>query len=215
MAAIKSSAVPGLVMSPKVQAKMVVSTELKIEPSIGIIARKIDKLGLDIRSFREPLKRSVQRVMGPSFQANFDAGGRPLPWRPLADETVRQKRGNAKPLTRTGKLRKAVGQLNIWTISRETAFVSDLPSRVWYGKVHQAGADYQVLVRNPASLEDYGRMYDMFDIIRSRSDAPEGFMYSNVSIPRRRFIVMQDEDADAIEQIFLDWLGERVRRAMR
>lgn len=112
------------------------------QPSIGLVAKDFDKLGLDIRSFREPLKRSIQQVLAPSFRKNFDVGGRPR-WQPLSSETIEirqrlNKRGKGI-LIRTGTLRRVASQLNIWTITTTSAVIKDLPSRIWYGTLQQAG----------------------------------------------------------------------------
>ena len=168
---------------------------LEFEPSIGFMARRVNKLGADIRSFKEPLLRSI-KYMGSSFDMNFQKGGRPEKWQDLADETWKKKRG--KILDETGALRKAVKQLNIWTVSRDSAFVNDLPDKVWYGKVHQQGwGGQQVTVPN-IGLGGAGQTTTV------TADLAEG------GIPQRRFIMMQDEDIIIIERIFTDYLGERV-----
>lgn len=114
-------------------------------PTIGISAARVDKFDLDIRSFREPLQRVVKLVMIPSFQANFAAGGRPIPWASLAPDYAERTRGNMDAvddhiLVLTGRLQRTMGQLNIWDFSKTTATIKGLPTRVWYGAVHQAGA---------------------------------------------------------------------------
>ena len=53
-------------------------------PSPFVVAAQFDALGVSVRSFREPLKRSIQQVLSPSFQKNFDVGGRP-PWKALSE----------------------------------------------------------------------------------------------------------------------------------
>lgn len=110
----------------------------QITPSIGLVARDIDRLGLDIKSFKEPLTTSVKKVIIPSIRRNFDQGGRPE-WPPLSEVTIKI-RGEAWPiLRRTGKLRKAATRFNIWDIGQTSATVRRLPDTVWYGALHQAG----------------------------------------------------------------------------
>jgi phage gpG-like protein len=106
-----------------------------------IVAAGFRQLGKDIKSVKEPLKRSIQQVMAPSFQKNFDVGGRPA-WEPLHPATIAAK-GHSKPLVRSGTLRSVAGQLNIWTIQGQQgrAFVSRLPDRAWYGAIHQEGSE--------------------------------------------------------------------------
>lgn len=152
------------------------------EPSLAITASQLDKLGIDIRSFKEPLKRCVQQVMAPSFRKNFDAEGRPDAWEPLAEWTVEYRElkgftGDGPILNRTGLLKRTMQQLNIWTINTTTASLQGLPDKIWYGAIHQAGY--------------------------------AGGGKAN-AIPQRQFALLQDEDFDAIEKIFEDWLDERI-----
>lgn len=161
--------------------------QFAFRPSIGIMARDVDKLGLDIRSFREPLKRSIQQVLAPSFQKNFTVGGRPR-WTPLADATVERREeagypGHKPILVRTGLLKRTMGQFNIWTVDTQKAALLDLPAKIWYGKIHQGG---------------YGT---------------PGSLYRGVTgagIPRRPFALIQPEDNAAIERVFSKWLQERI-----
>lgn len=155
--------------------------QFAFQPSIGISARRIDTLGLGIKSFREPLKRSIQQVLAPSFRKNFDAEGRPDSWESLSDVTV-EMRGSAGPiLNRTGLLKRTIQQFNIWTVDAQKAALLDLPQKIWYGKVHQAG---------------YGRRGSG----QSRA----------AGIPARPFVMVQDEDYEAIDRVFERWFLERM-----
>lgn len=188
-------------------------------PSIAITAARIDKLGMDIRSFHEPLKRSVQRVMGPSFQKNFDAGGRPDPWEPWSDSTIeiRERMGHPSRsiLIKTGALRRVMGQLNIWRITRTTAIITDLPGKVWYGAVHQAGYDGGSMA---SRIRRHGG--DAGAALRSIIDDQKQSMRTGVpiksagtaAIPARPFVMFQDEDEDDVTEIFMEWLSERIAR---
>lgn len=109
-------------------------------PTLEVFGASIFEFGLDIRSFKEPLKRSIQQVVAPSFQKNFEVGGRPT-WEPLAESTIEYKTSKGfelSPLIRTRNLQKIAGQLNIWTITQFEAFVSQLPGAL-YGRFHQWG----------------------------------------------------------------------------
>lgn len=118
----------------------ITSVKWDLRPSVGIVAKDIERLGLDIRSFKEPLSRVVKMVMIPSIRKNFDAGGRPA-WEPLAEGTIKRRDNSAWPiLDETGKLRRKATQFNIWTITAGSATVRALPSDVFYGAFHQAGA---------------------------------------------------------------------------
>lgn len=152
-------------------------------PSPVIIAADIDKMALDIRSFRVPLTRSVQQVMIPSIQENFASGGRPA-WQSVADAT-RQIKANLgaslTPLTRTGALKRNMGYVSMWDITTSQATIAALPDRISYGSIHQSG---------------------------SQSGSGRG---SN--IPARPFAVFQDADEEKISQVFDQWLAERARAA--
>lgn len=187
----------GLIITPALMQHQV-SIDLNFEPSVGILARKVDKLGASIRSFKEPLKRAVKDVMIPSIRRNFDEGGRPA-WEPLAPATIENRGGDTAPLVRTGLLRRTMGYINIWHIDGEKAMITDLPDSIWYGKVHQAGmgATREVVrIKNPLT-----------------GKYTESVSGNIAGIPARPFVVMQDEDVDDIEEIFDDWIDERVRAA--
>jgi phage gpG-like protein len=158
----------------------------EFKPSIGLSARRIDKLGLEIKSFREPLSRSIKQVLAPSFKRNFQVGGRPDKWEPLAEETVKFRArdgfGPLPILVRTGLLRKTIQQFNIWNVNETQAAITDLPEKIWYGKVQQAG------------------------LVKGGKSAAAG------NVPAREFVLIQGEDYDKIEKVFSDWFAERMVR---
>jgi phage gpG-like protein len=178
-----------------------IAMDIQIDPAPMLMMRKFDGLAKDVRSFREPLKRAIQKVMAPSFQKNFDVGGRVPPngakWVPLSAFTVKMK-GHAQPLVRSGKLRRVAGQLNIWTIQGQgqegRAFISGLPARTWYGIMHQSGA--------------FGaaRLGQLKPRTLTIGDALPG------EVPARPFFVVQKEDYEKVGEIFEDWVDERRRR---
>lgn len=132
-----------------------VDLQFTFRPSIGISARQLNVFGMNIKSFREPLKRAIQQVIAPSFRRNFEVGGRPQPWAPLAEYTV-EVRGSSEPiLVRSGLLARTMTQLNIWTIDTQKAALLDLPPKIWYGKIHQFGnIDTNTPARPFAVLQD-------------------------------------------------------------
>jgi phage virion morphogenesis protein len=158
---------------------------LSFDPPLAVIKRDLDKLGVDIRSFREPLKRSIQKVIIPSIQKNFDAGGRPA-WAPYADSTIEfhemlNEDLSSSMLVKSGALKATMSFLSNWTISTTSATLTDLPQRVWYGKVHQAGGK-------------------------------GGKAGHTGVIPARPFVMFQDEDGTAITEVFAQWLDERIMK---
>jgi len=174
---------------------------LTLEPSVGISAAKIDRLGADIRSFHEPLKQAVKEVMIPSFYENFVSGGRPK-WPPLAESTLTVRRtqwnfGGTDPLLLTHALMHATQHINLWTITKSAAFIVGLPENVWYGAIHQRGS------MGPMSR---GLRPETLARIQARMQT----MGVGMRIPARPFLMIQSEDEEAIEQIFKNWLDERV-----
>lgn len=186
------------------------------QPSPGIVAKDIDRLGIDIRSFKEPLIKAIRLVMMPSIRKNFEMGGRPEPgWPPLAEYTVKV-RGEAWPiLVRSGALKKVATSFSIWTIGQTTASIRELPSKVWYGNLHQAGyGSIGQIARKelgpratPQDIQD--RAMQLF------LGARPAHQQSKIVIPQREFAVFQDEDMEKIQEIFIDWVEQRADRVGR
>jgi phage gpG-like protein len=189
--------------------------DMHFEPSIGITARRVDKLGLDIRSFRDPLRRAIKEVMAPSFQANFDAGGRPS-WAPQSEATqeIRGRLGGGGGLMiKSGSLRRVMGQINIWTISKDVAMIKDLPARVWYGKVHQAGYEGSSMrgrLRKHGGDAKAALDSLLDDQYKAMKAGKRVSVAGAASIPARPFVMFQPEDEDDIAEIFIKWLDERL-----
>jgi len=142
------------------------TSRMDFQPSPAIIAAGLLKMADDVSSAKEPLTKAVKEVMIPSFQQNFNQGGRPA-WAPLSDVSV-QLRGSASPvLIRSGRLQRTMGQMNIWTITDQHAVIERLPEDVWYGNLHQTGnRKKSVLPARPFALiqpEDEGKIIEIFD----------------------------------------------------
>jgi phage gpG-like protein len=194
-------------------------------PTPAILAAQYVKLGLDIRSFREPLTRSVREVMSPSIRKNFDVEGRPS-WPALSDvtRTIREYYGfpGGPILKRKGTLKKVAGQINIWTIDSEKAFISDL-RQASYGIIHQTGARFTPRSGGGAGMSELARtaMRKRGKVVTSQAEGPSAERRAVVTekgggsntIPARPFLLIQDEDVAAIEDVFERWLRERVARA--
>lgn len=189
----------GLIITPQLLGAQVTSLDLHFEPSAGVIARKLDTLGMSLKDFRTPLRRSLQQVIIPSIQMNFHKHGRPK-WVPLAESTVKRK-GSYVPLQRSGALKAAMNDISIWTIQRQMALLTDIPQSVWYGKVHQAG---------------YGVEEETFTVVNIATGQSETHTMADVGaggIPARPFVMIQPSDEPLIEQVFDIWLAERIAKA--
>lgn len=191
---------------------------LTFSPSLGIAAARIDRLGLDIRSFREPIMRSIRQVMVPSIRKNFEEGGRPEAWEPLSDVTLeaRSRTGNGEQtLIRTGTLESVATQINIWTVTNTTGMITDLPDKAWYGKVQQGGYGgmSSLIKKHSGNIAKASAEHTASLLSALKSGTSISGSGSGVNIPARPFLVYQDEDIDAIHEVFMKWLAERVQRA--
>jgi phage gpG-like protein len=190
------------------------------KPSVGILARDIDLLGMRLSTFREPLQRSIVEVMIPSIRKNFEAEGRPG-WTPMAESTrlIRARlggSGSSRLLHKTGALQAAATSESLWSVTDVFAAVKALPASVSYGNVHQegyGGMGRQVKAHmkrgaSPAAAAK-AAMKALDKKILSGGMAGGGGG-STVNIPARPFVLFQDEDEDAIMEIFDLWLAEQL-----
>jgi phage gpG-like protein len=152
-------------------------------PLPSLVADKYYLLGTRLRSFREPLKEIVRSVMAPRINDNFRSGGNP-PWTPLAITTKKDRAEYDYPdepiLVRSGLLRRTVGQLNIWNIDDEKAYI-DAAS---FGAA-QGGNAWYGLAQNNGFVGGYG-----------------------AETPARPFLYFTDEDVEKSAAIMSVWLYE-------
>jgi phage gpG-like protein len=146
-------------------------------PSAALLASDFAELGIQLKSYNEPLKRCIQQVLAPSFLKNFNSGGRP-PWPPDTDNTMAHKDYN-ELMIRTGRLRRVAQQLNIWSIDGPggTAQVNTIPEPASYGVFHQVGAGFNperpfLLFQEP---EDEDGCVNVFDTWAGERLAAHGF----------------------------------------
>ena len=184
-------------------------------PAPGIVAKDIYKLGLDLKNFRLPLVTAIKTIMERSIWQNFESGGRPVPWEPLADYTV-ELRGTTEPiLIRSGALQRVASSFEVWTINDNDASIRSMPSSVWYGNIHQAGYGSiggiaRRLLGGGASAEDIEAMST-----RLMMGARPAGMQSKFVIPQREFALFQDQDIEAIQEIFIVWMEKRADQVGR
>jgi phage gpG-like protein len=210
------------------------SIKWDIRPSVGIVAKDVDRLGLDIRSFRTPLAAIVRQVMIPSIRTNFSQEGRPK-WQQLAESTVIARKGAAHPvLRRTGNLARRARQFNIWDIGETSATVRSLPADAFYGVYHQAGAERTTSGGNNAATMSNMKSKAANDLIKKflpmatkelgpkasakhvRARAIGMAMDAGTwSLPARPFIMFQESDIPKMEAVFSEWMLERARRSGR
>ena len=202
-------------------------TGFEFKPSLGIVAKRLQEFGSELADMRDPLTKSVKDVMTISILENFMSGGRPS-WDSLSENTLanRSKDGSGSMiLVRSGSLAEIASSEGVWSIGKTTATIRSLPQKVWYGNVHQAGMEgneysgggwfkkYQDAAKKSLGSEASPKEVDslamkIFDKrTSSHGAAPRG----RTSIPARPFAMFQDEDIDAIELIFIEWIEDKVR----
>jgi phage gpG-like protein len=189
-------------------------------PAPGIVAKDIYKLGLELRTFRLPLVVAIREVMEKSIFKNFLQGGRPDPWEPLAQYTV-DMRGSTEPiLVRSGALRDVASSFEVWTITDNDASIRSLPTRVWYGNLHQGGYGSigdkaRRLLGGKASASDVAALANSLSMGLESQGARPGSQQSKFVIPQREFAMFQDEDIEAIQEIFIEWMERRADQVGR
>jgi hypothetical protein len=104
----------------------------------------------------------------------------------------------------------------VWTITNETASIRQLPTAVWYGNLHQAGygsiegTAKRLLgkaAKNPDVLESaIGRL-----MLGARDPSQQ----SKFVIPQREFAVIQLDDVEAIQDIFIEWMEDQADQVGR
>lgn len=204
----------------------------ELRPSVEIIARDMWTLGNKVQDYRWPITKAIIDVMIPSIKENFAQQGRP-PWPPWSDTTKLRFEGPqavlGRPgatlsptlynqamgfiLHRSGLLLHRVTQVDVWKITKTAATIDHLPSMIWYGALHQEGygdlgtrARYELAKKFPGRTPTAKAVQTMATELSMISE--ETGQGTKVVIPQRKFIMMQDEDAEAIEEIFIEWLED-------
>lgn len=157
---------------------------IDIEPPMEAIEADLAAIGRDLSNMRTPLTTSIKTVLIPSIRENFTTGGRPDQWEPLAESTVekRQRTGTGTTtLIETGRLMEGATQFSRWDVGTSEAHISN-----WNQDIALKAAVHQ------GGAVATGR---------TRS----------ADIPARPFLLIQTEDADKIEEIFLTWMELRAR----
>lgn len=204
---------PAYVLSNKLRVASLYNFGFDFSPSVALTAKNFDKLELDIRSFREPLKRSIQSVIAPSIGKNFLSGGRPTQWEALSENTLPVKNNAGSkfpvedPLLRSGLLMKTMQQLNIWDITTIDAQIKTLPQKIWYGNVHQSGIGAAPTTAAKASGGTAEGFMSMIDNVISGGGGEGG---RGQYIPARPFAMIQTEDLNGIVDVFEIWMNERI-----
>jgi phage gpG-like protein len=172
-------------------------------PPLALVAERIATLGAKVSSFDEPLRRAVKEVVIPSIQTNFAVGGRSS-WPPHAEGTIdiasNMGISLGSVLVRTGALRDAMGSEDSWAFDATSASLT-MPDNVWYGAVQQGGFDGKA-----GGKSAKGHSFQWIAKNASQ-DMPVS------QIPARPFAVLQPDDESKVQDIFMEWLGEKIEEA--
>jgi phage gpG-like protein len=205
----------------------------EISPSSGLLARDIERMGLALTDYKEPLTRSIMTVMIPSFRKNFEKEGRPDKWEKLAAYTLHRKgaagiSNGDRILHWTGALKRGVTQFSLWHFnSTNTGMtIQGLPQDIWYGAVHQSGyGGMHVLISlarkrlgSKASDKSVKQMaMHMLDatLLSIEKDPSRARVGKGADIPQRQFILFQEDDIDDIQEVFYKWMVELTIRVGR
>jgi phage gpG-like protein len=172
----------------------------EFQPSIGILADRIERLAGEVDNFREPLVKSVQKVIIPSIRKNFKEEGRPA-WQELSAVTVKRRGGDTGPiLRRSGRLERTATQTSIWSFTNTAASIQKWPQETWYGALHQAGHGGQKAKPVKKASKKLG-------VVSAADIGGDG---GTGTIPARPFIMYQPEDIPKIHDIFDEWLDRKI-----
>lgn len=157
---------------------------IDVEPPMETIEADLAAIGRDLSNMRTPLTTAIKTVLIPSIRENFMSSGRPDRWEPLADATIekRQRTGTGNTiLMETGRLMEGATQFARWDVGTNEAHISN-----WNQDIAMKAAVHQ------GGAVATGRT-------------------RTADIPARPFLLIQAEDSDKIEEIFLTWMELRAR----
>jgi phage gpG-like protein len=104
-------------------------------------------------------------------------------------------------------MRRTISQLNVWSITRTSALLNNVPEKIWYANLQQAGYGGKGAKKAKTSgrkLRRKGGRAGLFTF-----ENPGG-QRRTAAIPARPFVMLQDEDTTDIQKVFSKWLDERI-----
>lgn len=182
-----------------------------------IYADRIDRLGMNIKSFKEPLKTSLNEVMVPAIQHNFESQGRP-PWKALSKKTIYNRLLEGYPrgpiLQKSGRLKREATRKNIWTIQDNMLkiMLNYFDQKVPYAKYHQLGAKFResgvTIGHLRSSIETAFGEHIATSI--TGSSATHMNHPKAAILPARPFFTITNDEEVEIYNIFVAWLTMKV-----
>src|SRR5690242_6877903 len=149
--------------------------------------QRLEGLERNAESIPDSVFMSIGELLIKSNVANFDEGGRPVPWPP-------NKKGTPT-LVGSGKLRDSGVISGVGSEFVEVAWGAGLP----YAAIHQFGGT----INHPGSSK-----LQVFQA-GGKTVFAHGTRPHQIQIPARRYLRIQDEDAVAILRLLGDYLVRR------
>ena len=168
---------------------------------------RIGKMTVNLGKYvTKPVKalKQIGLYMLGSIEKNFEAEGRPIRWIPLSPMTIAGRRKGKSPygikiLSDTGNLRNSIN-LNV----REDGSGVAIGTNVKYAPAHQFGSNvpkHITIVKRAKSL----RMLRAGKTKKARKMVAPFF-----KIPKRPFLMFQNEDVESIRSIIVTNLQEAI-----
>lgn len=177
-----------------------------------IYANELDFLGLQLRTFREPLEATLRQVLVPSIKENFQQQGRPA-WQKLAPSTIRKRLLEGYPrgpiLERSGRLKKQATKLNIWQVSANQIRIrsSYFEQLVPYARFMQFGTSQRNKLMSTGHIS-FSSLTNRFMVSESRALR----VHNYGGIPARPFIQLTVDEEAAVQMVFYAWLVGKVNK---
>lgn len=147
----------------------------------------------------------IGEIVLSSIQRNFEAGGRPRKWKPLSPVTIAQRQREGKwpgqILVRQGVAGGLMGGLN-YRPHKDRVEVSDNKE---YAALHQFGARKGQFGTVDARVRAHLRRLKSGKTVKVRAHTRQTALPWG-DIPARPFLMVQDEDWEAIREAMADFL---------
>jgi phage gpG-like protein len=165
----------------------------------------LKKAGDKAKNLRIPLKQCGILMLG-SIDKNFRAEGRPTKWAPLSEMTLarRRKEGRgAKILQDTGMGKGSI----VYNVMSDQEVQIGTPLE--YMRIHQTGGSINLPARDiyPVNAKALHWISDGKDVFAMHVHQEA----RTVKIPKRQFLLFQEEDKTNIVKIFTEYLEEIIK----
>lgn len=156
------------------------------------------------KTLRVPMKQTGILMLR-SVDKNFRAQGRPNKWKPLKQTTIdrRRKEGRgAKILQDNGRLKQSI----VYKASNNDV---EIGTNVEYARIHNEGGTVRIpaMTIRPKNASVLHWVQNGKDVFAKKADIPA----RTVNMPKRTFLMFQQEDKENIVRIFRDYLEEIIK----